>query len=1321
MVQGSMKRSPQSREWTLVDGDRPFLFRSAKPSTTLLSNRKRAFILAAFLTLVSVPLATPLVPRIAEGLWSLTWKTTTGTWNDQGSGYIFPGPDGTPVAGQRYTAWKPSPSFGDYDDLFKEAVPPFHLKGKSILIHIHPTRPDQSLLHAGVPIQAVHLLFLLSALLFPAFFLWIRVLRRDKTAALSQEQPRNLWIAFSLFLGSFILLFPLLSLWSIGFHTLPPSWPFLTLWLCLSSGILYPKPWLRLYRIPLVQRILFWTLVWALTPLLLAVIGFTFPAIAIAVMGTLLVLLFLYPFLRPEATTPFSLLFLSIWIPTYIAGLISPSRAFFFFLYQHFPDISYYWFLPGTDAPRFGAMVDLYIAISGIVFCMVTTILDTIWRARQAMQVENLPTARSRSAAPGIAEFKGTARSLPENRGNSILYYNSSTPSEARIRSFYLEDESGQILVDPRGAYFRIGRASSLAGRVCEIVLTRRVQKSDLTHPHIMELRDGDPVYVVGNVQENPDAGEEATDSDRLVVKPLVEPVHVNPLWQLLFAKLHTPPRRDIQHVFFLSDTTENRAERLIRRGILHVWLTSLFWILPCLWMIGAQVPRVGQDRSAWTIEEIIQFAPESERIPLVRERLIHPEPRQRRKAVEYLADTAGREDPSFAPALIPLLLDPDRGVRRTTADVLYRIKVDHSASFRVPFILKTLRTGSVELKRLAAFLLRKTGGDPGAVVPALARALSDENHNVRANAAWSISYIGWYDKPSLEKLVQCLEDPDSEVREAATHAIVQLPLPPDQGLPIARQMFHSGDPILLKGAARSIKRYGEDGSTFLPELADLLNHDDSGVRLQAVVAMGAIHNVPPSIVQNLLPLLNDPETGVRQFTVETLGKIGVKSREVLDALLDTLNDRATWVRREAVGVLGKLGTGDPEVIRRMGDLLRDSDERVRMDAVHNLSGIGKDALPAMNGLTAALTGSDDRVREEAASVLGDIGPAASEAAPVLLACLKDENTRIRQAAIRALGRIQPNNPLILNELKTMLDSATDPSMKNEIRMTLQQVLNTPQRRAALAVLARKGVHQPEDLPSLLFLLSDYEESVRAASVSAIGDMEAMGAPAYHELRTHLNDPSPPVRARTCIALGKIPSFAGDSIGDIADLLSDPDSYVRLCAAQSLAAFGPELLPVRDKIAKALRDPDHSVHALAARALASSGSPEKSSLSSITRLMKDQNPECRRNALKVATSMGIEAVSLIPAIIALLQDPDYHVRRYAAEALGSMGPSGSPAVPNLILAIEDKEIQIYAIRALGSIGPPAVEAIPVLENLMSTHPPPYLQNEIRDALIKIRP
>jgi hypothetical protein len=199
------------------------------------------------------------------------------------------------------------------------------------------------------------------------------------------------------------------------------------------------------------------------------------------------------------------------------------------------------------------------------------------WRLRQLNQLRNLPTSKAGSAALGLAEFSGTARSTnpgePVLISSTVIRYEDETPSTVldNLRSFYLEDDTGRILVDPSGAHVR-SRWWKLqfSTQICDIVLRRNVEKSG----DLLSLKDGDPVYVIGSVEINNASPAGAAGSEALVLHRRKRPVEGS-FWKYLLGS----GRHDNYDIFFLSDSSEESAEEQIRTGLKWTWFLSSAWI----------------------------------------------------------------------------------------------------------------------------------------------------------------------------------------------------------------------------------------------------------------------------------------------------------------------------------------------------------------------------------------------------------------------------------------------------------------------------------------------------------------------------------------------------------------------------------------------------------------------------------------------------------------------------------------------------------------------------------------------------------------------
>jgi HEAT repeat protein len=177
------------------------------------------------------------------------------------------------------------------------------------------------------------------------------------------------------------------------------------------------------------------------------------------------------------------------------------------------------------------------------------------------------------------------------------------------------------------------------------------------------------------------------------------------------------------------------------------------------------------------------------------------------------------------------------------------------------------------------------------------------------------------------------------------------------------------------------------------------LDHDDSGVRIEAVGVLGWLKDT-----RALVPLARvatrDASAEIRRAAVGALGFASADDAAIPDALLHALADPAWQVREEAATTLGKLR-----------------------------------AHSARDALIAALGDDYWQVRLRAARALGQLGDRA--AAQALIALLSHAISNLRKEAALALGELR--DPSTLAALEHALDDA-DPEVRKAVRIALQQI-----------------------------------------------------------------------------------------------------------------------------------------------------------------------------------------------------------------------------------------------------------------------------------------
>lgn len=250
--------------------------------------------------------------------------------------------------------------------------------------------------------------------------------------------------------------------------------------------------------------------------------------------------------------------------------------------------------------------IDAYLGAAGVLLALVAlSRLGATWT--KLRNVADLPTSRARSVATGLVELEGTARVAVGQFGatslttsgpsvdwdaiippTAVLYKGSTPPVNGRnstcefLRAFFLEDATGRILVDPRGAKFGSFNTSYLFGEPpARLALSKE------------RLLDGDPVYVVGAVRPRKDASPLATGSDRLVLSAVTDGRRL-PLaasrWLGWLREAFS--RRD---VFLLSDTREVDVRRQLGRALLQAFMSELMLLAAALWLLLTHAPSLSR------------------------------------------------------------------------------------------------------------------------------------------------------------------------------------------------------------------------------------------------------------------------------------------------------------------------------------------------------------------------------------------------------------------------------------------------------------------------------------------------------------------------------------------------------------------------------------------------------------------------------------------------------------------------------------------------------------------------------------------------------
>ena len=256
-----------------------------------------------------------------------------------------------------------------------------------------------------------------------------------------------------------------------------------------------------------------------------------------------------------------------------------------------------------------------------------------------------------------------------------------------------------------------------------------------------------------------------------------------------------------------------------------------------------------------------------------------------RSRAAEALGHLGEKDERVVAP-LAKALTDPDLQVRVASATALGSL--GPRAAGAVPVLAQALEDPDPLVRREAAAALGKMGPATSAAVPALERVLRGPNPSpspqdphvtsapgdvrLRELAAHALGQAGHGTNADLA-LIEALQDPDGNVREAAVHALgVMGPAHADHAVPALRKVLQA-DP-------------------------------EASVRISAVFSLRSMR---ASGVAALAEALSDGEFRVRWWAAVSLRDLGPQASEAVPALTRALQDKDASVRDAAQQALNKI------------------------------------------------------------------------------------------------------------------------------------------------------------------------------------------------------------------------------------------------------------------------------------------------------------------------------------------------------------------------------------------------------------------------------
>ncbi len=259
----------------------------------------------------------------------------------------------------------------------------------------------------------------------------------------------------------------------------------------------------------------------------------------------------------------------------------------------------------------------------------------------------------------------------------------------------------------------------------------------------------------------------------------------------------------------------------------------------------------------------------------------------------------------------------------------------------------------------------------------------------------------------AVPALVRALENQNPEVRECAAEALRQLKSGAAPAVPALIRALDDEQKSVQMRSALVLGAIGPDAGAAVPRLIGLLKEGDGSLVWAAAIALGNIGPAAKEAAPALVKLLNDSDLHVRLSAAKALTQVGEKERgiQALEKLLKAKDDD---VRISAAHALFKLGRRREEAVSIIAEgLSPDKGFNARFSAAVFLADLGPDAKAAIPALTRALGDGEQIVRGHAARALGEIGPAAAGAVSELEKLLEDESRWVREMTAEALKKIR--------------------------------------------------------------------------------------------------------------------------------------------------------------------------------------------------------------------------------------------------------------------------------------------------------------------------
>ena len=310
--------------------------------------------------------------------------------------------------------------------------------------------------------------------------------------------------------------------------------------------------------------------------------------------------------------------------------------------------------------------------------------------------------------------------------------------------------------------------------------------------------------------------------------------------------------------------------------------------------------------------------------------------------AVAYALGQIGPKANASVPSLSRCAASSDPLVKAVSVWALAKIEPqnENRKQVAVAQLVASLRSDQPQLRHAALRGLADLQPTPEAALPAMSKALQDNDKSVASAALFAVASFG---DPAIPALTDALKR--KELRPAA---------------------------------ARILGQMGSRAKEAAPALVEIVRTDQNGPsRSEALMALAATDADPKKVVPAAIEALRSQREDVRCAACFALGRIGKSAAAAVSELQTRLGD-SDECGALAAWALVRIAPDSPQVARQLVPIfvnaLNTCEPRVRVEAAASLQRLGplaKDAIPALKRASAD---SDETVHAAAVAALSAVG-----------------------------------------------------------------------------------------------------------------------------------------------------------------------------------------------------------------------------------------------------------------------------------------------------------------------------------------------------------